>query len=241
MPDSRSQWVMESALSDCWSSIHRLHWSASDVERVAVGFKVLTNKLLRSTIAPQIAIGCPFCSMHWNWYCLVTMVLGSLQTVKLEIVLWELHWNSTTTETKEESDVFIWSPAASHTMAKFLILTGMVEKAWPPGGIMARATSPSLENSVVLPRSLIVIRGHDCDCASTNLDIKANNKMKDCFTVWSIFSCIVLILNLSSFWHSLGRCTLCVSSPDPMHSLSYWNSRLNSACALNFYVSWHDV
>jgi hypothetical protein len=107
------------------------------------------------------------------------MVLELLQTVKLGWALVKLHWNSTTTETKE--DVFIRSPAASHTFVKFLILTGMLEipeTASPGGGIstMARATSPWLENSVVLPISPIVIRGHNSDCASVK-DIKAN-KMK---------------------------------------------------------------
>ena len=186
--DSRSQWVVGSPLFDCWSSIHRLHWSASGVERLAVGFSVWTNKLLPATVVAQT--GCPFCSIHWNWYCLVTMVLGSLHSVKLEVVLWELHWNSTTTETKE--DVFIRSPAASHTMVKFLILTGTVERPWPPEGTMARAMSPSLENSVVFPRSSMVIRGHDCDCASEK-DIKANNKLMSGYVpLWSIFACVIL-------------------------------------------------
>ena len=93
MLNSRSQWVVGSALFlfiDCWSSIHRLHMSTSGIESVAVGFRVWTKWLLPATVVPQTC-----CSIHWNWYCLVTMVLPSLQTVKLEMVLWELHWNST--------------------------------------------------------------------------------------------------------------------------------------------------
>ena len=43
----------------------------------------------------------------------MTRVLESLQTAKLGSLLSKSHWNSTTTETKE--DVFIRSPAASHT------------------------------------------------------------------------------------------------------------------------------
>ena len=139
---------MGSALLDCWSSVHRLHWSASGVESVAVGFRVWINKLLPATIVPQI--GCPFSSVHWNWYCLVTAALGSSQTERLAVELWKSHWNSTTTETKE--DVFIRFPAASHTNVKFIILTGTLAAA-SPWGTMARATSPLVENSVVLPRS----------------------------------------------------------------------------------------
>ena len=81
---------------------------------------------------------------------------------ELGLLLSKLHWNSTTTETKE--DVFIRSPAASHTVAKFLILTGMTALV-SPGGTKPRETSPPLVNSVVLPRSLIVMDGHDWDCA----------------------------------------------------------------------------
>ena len=172
MLDSRSQWVVGSDLLDCWSSIHRLHWSASGVESVAVGFRVRTNKLLPDTIVLQT--GCPFCSIHWNWYCLVTMVLELLQTVKLELAFGKLHWNSTTTETKE--NVFIRYPAASHTIVKLLILTGIVDFE----ETMARAMSPSIENSMVLPRSLTVIWGHDCDCTLAK-DNKANNKIKQNF------------------------------------------------------------
>ena len=87
MLDSRSQWVVGSALLDCWSSIHRLHWSTGGVESVAVGFRVCTNKLLPVTMVAQTR--CPFCSIHWNWYCLVTMVLELLQMAKQEMALWK--------------------------------------------------------------------------------------------------------------------------------------------------------
>ena len=52
--------MVGSALLDCRSSIHRLHWSVSGVESVAVGFRVWTNKLLPDTIVSQT--DCPFCS-----------------------------------------------------------------------------------------------------------------------------------------------------------------------------------
>ena len=62
---------------------------------------------------------------------------------------------------------------------------------------MTRETSPSLENSVVFPRSLIVMRGHDCDCASEK-DIKANNKMSGYVRLGSIFACVILEVLLTS-------------------------------------------
>ena len=83
---------------------------------------------------------------------------------KLEMALVKLHWNSTTTETKE--DVFVRFPEVSHTIVKFIIFTGMLLKD-SPGGTMPTETSPLLENSVVFPRSLIVMDGHDTDCALT--------------------------------------------------------------------------
>ena len=167
--NSQSQWVVSSILdlADWSSSMHRLHWLASGVENVAVGLMIWTKKLLPDTDASQT--GCPPCSIHWNWYCLVTMLLGSLQMAKLGVVLIKSHWNSTTTETKE--DVFVRSPDASHTIVKVLIFTGMLGSA-SPGGTKPTETSPLLENSVVLPRSLIVMDGHDAICAFVN-DIKA--------------------------------------------------------------------
>ena len=108
--------------------------------------------------------------MHWNWYCLVTMVLRS-QSINVGYKLIELvlHWSSTTTETKE--DVFVRFPDASHTIVKFLILTWTL---WPvcPGGTMVRAMSPLVENSVKLPRSLAVMSGHEWIWALEK-DIKA--------------------------------------------------------------------
>ena len=162
MLDSRSQWVVGSALLDCWSSIHRLHWLTSGVESVAAGLMVWTFKSLPDTEASQT--GCPSRSIHSNWYCLVTMLLGSLQTAKLGVALWKSHWNSTTTETKE--DVFARFPDASHTIVKVLIFTGTLGED-SPWGTMPTETSPWLENVVVLPRSLIVMSGHDVDCALT--------------------------------------------------------------------------
>jgi hypothetical protein len=94
----------------------------------------------------------------------MTTLLGSLQTAKLASALVKLHWNSTTTETEE--DVFISSPAASHTFVKFLILTGMLGVD-SPEGTMARAMSPCSENSVVFPRSSIVMSGHNESYDST--------------------------------------------------------------------------
>ena len=61
--------------------------------------------------------------------------------------------------------MFIRVPEASHTIVKSLILTGTLELKASDRGVMASAMSPSAENSVVLPRSLIVISGHDRICA----------------------------------------------------------------------------
>ena len=81
-----------------------------------------------------------------------------------------MHWSLTTTETKE--DVSLRSPDASHTIVKSLILTGTRVPSLSPGGTMARAMSPSVDKSVVSPRSLTVMSGHDALCAFAK-DIKA--------------------------------------------------------------------
>ena len=100
--------------------------------------------------------GCPFCSVHWNWYCLVTMVLPS-QSANMGFVLTVLHWSSTTTDTKE--DGFIRSPDASHTILK-VPSSHWNNYALSPWGTMAWATSPVVLNWVVLQISLIVMSGH---------------------------------------------------------------------------------
>ena len=74
--------------------------------------------------------------------------------------------------------MFIRSPDVSHTMVKFIIFTGIVDSVFTKE-IIPLATSPSVENSMVLPRSLIVMREHDCNCAlAKDIKFNVNNKMK---------------------------------------------------------------
>ena len=117
--------------------------------------------------------------------------------------------------------MFIRSPAASHTVVKFLILIGTVETAAFTEETMTRETSPSVKNSVVFPRSLIVMREHDCDCAQSVKDIKASNKMSGYVPLSSIFACLRDTGGTDSTDAvRYNIIILCVSSPDPMHALT---------------------
>ena len=63
-------------------------------------------------------------------------------------------------------DISYYSLHYSHVYTQLSIFTGMLGTD-SPAGTMPTETSPWLENAVVFPRSLIVMGGHDFDCALT--------------------------------------------------------------------------